>query len=78
MVKGVVGARKLAAEVAPVNGDGCKPVGSGLGEHLWVSGTGHAKFANVDGMMPSGDQEWTDSGREVLIDQKPHAGGPSG
>src|SRR5919202_5438045 len=66
---------KLAAEVAPVSGDECEPVGSRFGEHLWVAGTGHAKFANVDGMMPSGDQQWTDSGREVLIDQEPHAGG---
>jgi hypothetical protein len=47
----------LTAEAAPVSGDECEPVGSHLGEHLWVAGTGHAKFANVGGMMPNGDQQ---------------------
>jgi hypothetical protein len=49
-----------------------------LGEHVWIAGTGHANFANVGGMMSSGNQQWTDSRREVLIDQEPHAGGLSG
>jgi hypothetical protein len=33
---------------------------------------------DVGGEMTTGDQECADSGREVLIDQKPHAGGLSG
>lgn len=72
------GERKLAAEVASISGDECEPLGGCLGEHLRVARAGHAVVANVGGVMPTSDQQCANSGREVLIDQKPHAGGLSG